>query len=622
MSEESHSISKKYQLTEKQKSAVISSSKKIAVIAGKTAVLTERICHLITQCNVGASEILALTFTNKAAKEMQKRVIANLGMAYDKLNIGTFHKLGLHILRAHSELIGYENDFEMASPKIKNDILREILYNASNLSQISYMISCIKNGINDYIAEMDYEIYEKYNTALKERGMLDLDDLICQTVLLLENNPQLCEYYQNCFKYICLDEFQDINIMQNKLIQLISNGNTNIFVVGDDDQCIYEWRGSAPQLLNDFIKDKNVEVIRLEDNFRSESSIVNISGNFIRNNANRIMKKFSPRKRTDESKKEKKIRYTNFKSDEAEGKSIALEIQRLQNEYAYSYEDFAILIRSQKQATIIAQQLKENGIPCYEHIHNDNGFNEFIRVLVSVNNIKKDKTILYAMNYPNRVIGNIAYKKLVEENGWQGVDNYQIYTNMRNSFVDFKNKDIFIARYDLLHNLNSERNSLKASEIIERLIKYYENEDLNVNEEKRLKIALAKETYEIAKKYESDVNTSTLQDFLDYLQFIMSAEDEAEIHENSVNIMTCHKAKGLEFPVVFIPGVQVGVFPNDYFVKDEKDLEQERRLFYVTMTRAIDLLYISCYDNPLYVPPSNSVIKKSFVAELSKDIFK
>lgn len=610
-------------LTEQQQKAVTTNSLKTAVIAGpgsgKTKVLTERICYLIKELMVDKDNILALTFTSRAANEMKKRVVDRLGSEYIGTEIMTFHKLGLNILRDNSELIGLRDGFDIATPFIKYNIIKELLkenfIDNNKINLILQNISYIKNGIE--IRDHDsLFIYDIYNKKLNEQKLLDLDDFIIKTVELLENNTEIRQIYHRKYRYVLIDEFQDINIPQENMLKLLTNEETNIFLVGDDDQCIYEWRGSSPQILNDFISKQNVEVIRLEDNFRSDSDIVNLSEGFIKNNLRRIRKKVFSRKKDNDSFV-KKIHYKKLNSAEQEGEEIAKQINELKNKNGYQNGDFAILVRSQKQIPSIIEALQKKDIPYSENKTKDVNFINFIRVLMTVNNFNADKNIMLAINFPNRVIGNVTYRNIKNKYLWSTLTINGVLKNMYEMTDDFTNSNIFKARYKLLKNLYENKSQYAVSELIEQIILYYKSEDYMPSEEKNINIKLSEQVLEIAKKYSVECGESdTLQDFIDYLQFVLQSDDETEIDSEKVNIMTCHKAKGLEFPVVFIPGVQLGIFPNDYFVKTESDLEQERRLFYVTMTRAINYLYITCYENPLYIPPENSIIKRSFITEI------
>ncbi|MBQ2897925.1 MAG: ATP-dependent helicase [Clostridia bacterium] len=618
-------------LTEKQCKAVVTESKKTAVVAGpgsgKTRVLTERICYLISEKGVNPSQILALTFTNKAANEMRKRVLDRLGAECNFVGIKTFHKLGLELLRNYCELINYESEFEIADPSTKNNIIREILNDENipknRIVELAQKISYIKNGLDVSDRETS-EVFEKYNQELERKGMFDLDDFIWRSVPLLKERPLIQQQYHDKFKYILVDEYQDINFLQKEFIDLICGNEAEIFVVGDDDQCIYEWRGSSPSLLREFVKGEDVEVIRLEDNFRSEKEIVELSDVLIKNNFQRIIKAVtSKKKNSDKALMKDKIKYGNYPSDAEEARAITNAIIKLNKENAYDFGDIAILVRTNKQVAAITEIFEKNKIPYIEYTQGDNGFIEFIKVILTVNNFRSSKNIYSAINFPNRIIGNIAYKKLVDENGWKGSNNSDVFRKLYLSDIDFKNRNLFKARYELLKSLSEEKSDLSSVEIIKKLLDYYTFEDAKKSTERNKHIEQVEQILAIAEKYEEDFQaTANIQEFIDFLQLTLQNEDEPSLSNGKVNIMTCHKAKGLEFPVVFIPGVQVGVFPNDFFVHNKADLEQERRLFYVTMTRAIDFLFITSYDNPLYVAPTNSVIKRSFISEISKGLSK
>lgn len=620
----------KIQMTELQRKAVESNARKIAVVAGpgsgKTRVLTERICNLIVNCNVESKNILALTFTNKAAAEMEKRTRERLNNDIKTPRISTFHKFGIDVLREFAYLSGYSNDFEIITPTEKNTILRDMLEDEgialNEIMNISRNITYIKNGM-----EVDHgvtlELVDKYNNFIWKKNAFDLDDLVYKTLDLLKKNPSVREVYQNKYRYILIDEYQDINTIQKQVIDLICNEETNIFIVGDDDQCIYEWRGSTPDLLGSFIKQEDVEVIRLEENFRSDNSIVKLSDSFIAKNLNRIKKRAISRKKVEISVgKERKISFQKYSSRETEAEAICKTIEKLVKKENMQFGEFAILVRQQGQSNTIANALKENNIPFHEHTGNDERYLEIIRVLMFIENPQNDKYIVGAFNYPKRAIGNSVYKQLVESNGWGKLSLNKIFKNIYDFGEEFKNSEIFKARYELLHDLHRRKEKMKASEVLSELACHYSIEK-KYGVEAELKLKTMEQIIDVAREFEKgmneDISQCGVRSFIDYLQCTLQNEDEPEINVDSVNIMTCHKAKGLEFPAVFIPGVQVGIFPNDFFVKTSNDLEQERRLFYVSMTRAINFLFLSSNDNPFYVPV-DSIIERSFIAELIENL--
>jgi len=622
------SESKIITLTQKQQQAVESKSKRIAVVAGpgsgKTRVLTERICHLVKNMGVKESQILALSYSTKAAKEVRKRLKDQLGDKYYKVSTKTFHSFGLQIIRENIDLLGYTSDFEILNSSVRNKILRKILNNNNidekELLEYSQKISRIKNG--EILSEPTLvKIFELYNLELNHANTIDFDDMICLPLKLFKDHPQICESYRREYSHILIDEVQDLNEYQVQMIQAILKDDTSLFVVGDDDQCIYEWRGAKPDYLKNLVNDSNIEVIKLEDNFRSDSSIVNISDSLIGHNSLRIKKNTTARKiyKTSINTPINATVAKRFNTPEDEAKFIASEIFALVDTGAYGYGDFAILVRKSLQSGVIKTALEKYGIPCYEQTTESTEYDEFIQVLRTISNIEKKNGINRAVNFPIMIMDNFTYTETIEKfNISRELSVSEVFEVLNDNGMEFEDSDIFRARYGVIKELSEKISVLSVSEIISQLYEFYVREPFANSKKAKEKLTHVQNLFDVAKEFEKTFeNTETpnppLKEFLDYIS--LSSQDESSENnvESAVNLMTCHKSKGLEFPVVFIPGVQVGVFPNNYFINSKEDLEAERRLFYVSMTRAINKLYITCYDDPI---KGEGLIKKGFLAEI------
>lgn len=619
-------------LTPQQSRAVKSESRQIVVVAGpgsgKTRVITERICYLANERNVPVGEILALSFTTKAANEMRKRLSGRILEGSTNLNVRTFHSFGLQILRTYGDLLGYQDDFGIISNTTKNKYLRDILgrlgIERREISAYGNAISRVKNSLPVDSASMPKldDVFSQYENKLKESNLVDLDDMIHKALILL-NDARVKKYYSGLFSHVMIDEFQDVNLPQIHMLQAIVGPKTNTFMVGDDDQCIYEWRGSKPQYISRYAKaGDRVELIKLEDNYRSEGPIVNLSSDFIQHNKNRIAKSLISKKRSP-AQNESKVsqpQFLRFPSEVHQAEFFAKEILKLSNRYAYNNGDFAILVRSSKQADIIKEVLTNANIPYIDQQSGETGYDAFIQVLRTIRNINQKGNLARAVNYPTRTIDNILFADLKEQYNIQGMSTQEAFCYLNGTNDSFENSDLFRSRYQIICDLHSRCETMESSAIIKELLNYYEFERCSGLTEARNKLSYAHRLSEIAEEFEVTQTDGTLSsnidDFLDYLEISLQDENSAEKFKSSVNIMTCHKAKGLEFPVVFIPGVQVGVFPNDYFIKTESQLEEERRLFYVTMTRAMDHLYVTCYDNPLFSIHPGSIVSKGFIAEI------
>lgn len=619
-------------LTPQQDRAVKTTARQVVVVAGpgsgKTRVITERICYLTNELNIPAREILALSFTAKAANEMRKRISGRIHQGASGMNVRTFHSFGLQVLRTHGDLLGYQDDFGIISNTAKNKYLRDILgklgIEGRELSAYAYAVSKAKNGLpnDEYTPRRFEEVFARYEDKLREANLVDLDDMLHKALLLL-NDPQVKSHYSGLYSHVMVDEFQDVNLPQIHMLKAIVGSNTNTFLVGDDDQCIYEWRGSKPRYITAYANaGDRVELIKLEDNYRSEGSIVSLSSDFIQHNKNRIAKSMTPKRNTSVPRitNTNAAKFLRFSSEDHQARFFAREIDRLTDQYAYSKGDFAILVRSSKQADVIKDALADANIPYIDQQSGETGYDSFIQVLHTIRKLDQKGNLARAVNFPTRAMDHILFAELKEKYDISEMSTPEAFCYLFGSNESFEDSDLFRARYRLLSDLHSRYEAMDVTTIIEELLNYYSSERCAGTNEARNKISFVHHLLEIAAEFENaqtnDSLSSNLDEFLDYLEMSLQDDHSAEHFNSAVNIMTCHKAKGLEFPVVFIPGVQLGVFPNDFFIRTEAQLEEERRLFYVTMTRAMDHLYVTCYDDPLFNPRPGSVVTKGFIAEI------
>lgn len=597
-----------------------SNSQYIAIIAGagsgKTKTLTERICHLITEKGVKPEEILALTFTSKAAQEMKKRVINNLGNKAKGIWIKTFHSFGLELLRMYSEYTGLADKFEIVDSSAKLSYVKNII----NKQKVTLepkdtvqIISKIKNKITSCVNSF-LGIFNDYNRVLRENNYVDLDDMIWMTVNLIKENPSVQDYLHNRFKHILIDEFQDTNDIQNEMVNLMLSPKASLCVVGDDDQCIYEWRGSKPQYIKEFANRKDVEKIFLKDNFRSQKYVVDISNKFISHNSDRLEKQMYP-----QLPSKTKPEFYKVENDVKEAQLVSSIIKKLFDSGEYRYKDISILIRSSKQLQTLTSVMRNNSIPYTTKQEDANiEFMSFIRVLYAVIDYKLNNNISRAINFPNTSLSNFVYMDLVDDYKLNHLSVIEALKYLYESDIEWKECDLFRNRYKFITLLNQKAKDKnhKTTEILKEIYDFYKSENINT-ESYTNKLKYVENTLEIAEDWEKSTEKCSLQAFIDYIVCAIENEDEIVTNEqdDEVSILTCHRAKGLEFPVVIIPGVHVGSFPNDFFIHSESDLEQERRLFYVAMTRAVDRLYITCYQNP-YGSNQSSVVRKGFISEI------
>lgn len=610
----------KLRLTEEQEKAVKSNSQYIAIIAGagsgKTKTLTERICYLVTEKGVKPEEILALTFTSKAAQEMKKRVIANLGDNAKGIWIKTFHSFGLELLRMYNEYTGLADKFEIVDSSAKLNYVKTIINKQKVLLEPKdtvQVISKIKNKITDCVKSF-LGIFDDYNRVLHENNVVDLDDMIWMTVKLIKDNPPVQNYLHHRFKHVLIDEFQDTNDIQNEMIDLMLSKEASLCVVGDDDQCIYEWRGSKPQYIRSFANRKDVETIFLGENFRSQKYVVDIANKFISHNQDRIEKRMYP-----QLSPKSKPEFYKAENEEKEAQIISSIIKRLYSSGEYRYKDIAILIRSSKQMQTLTSTLRNNTIPFSTKQEDSNvEFMSFVRVLYAIIDYRLNNNISRAVNFPNISLSNMTYMDLVDDYKLNNLTVVDALEHLYKSDIKWKDCELFRARYKFILSLNEKIKNKKhiTTEILNEVYCFYKSE--NIKTETYLnKLKHVENTIQIAEDWEKSTEKCNIQAFVDYLVCAMENEDELFTNErdDEVVVLTCHRAKGLEFPVVIIPGVHVGSFPNDFFIHSENDLEQERRLFYVALTRAVDRLYITCYQNP-YGTGSNSLVRKGFVSEI------
>lgn len=605
------------ELTESQQQAVDCSDKYIVTVAGpgsgKTRVLTERITKLVIQDGVKENKILALSFSSKAANEVRKRLKQTLGIRASRIQAKTFHSFGLGVIRQNCDLLGYHDGVEIINSTGKYRILRNLLnpkssktspvnifheLTSADIQYYAQEISRIKAG-EKAIDQSIQQLCNLYNQELKRGGYIDFDDMVGLPRKLFMTYPDIRAAYKQRFEHVLIDEVQDVNAWQVDMIRGIVGPQTNLFVVGDDDQCIYEWRGAIPSYIKGLVHNDAFTVIRLGDNFRSETAIVKASASFISRNLDRIEKSVHPRKKRNTSiTSSTSARW--LRDVQAEAQYIAKTINDLVLDGTYNYADITILARSHKQFQPIINALNNTGIPV--HAQNDEShYDRFIHVLQAISDIKRQGTINRAVNYPNQIMDNFLYQDLRETfhipNEWSV---YEAFEYLCVSDLRFDDCELFRSRFELIRELNAKASLLTVSEIIRRLYDHYMSEEGKQSVDQSSMYAMLELAVDFDKGYtpSGDESVKAIDSFLDFIRLSQEDDSANETDEDAVTLMTCHRSKGLEFPVVFIPGVQCGTFPDDKFINTNADLEAERRLLYVSMTRAIDKLYLTCNDDP------------------------
>ncbi len=629
-------------LSESQKKAVECENKYIAVIAGpgsgKTRVLTERVRYLVMEKEVPEKQILVLSFSSKAANEVRKRLKNQIGIRACRIEVKTFHSFGLQIIRQYADLLGLTSDLEILDETGRYKVIRGIMElmkkrcnNApplSNIQSVAQEISDYKSGLifggNQIKAFVD-----AYDKELRRGNYIDFDDMVALPRYLLTKFPDIRAAYKRRYQHVLVDEVQDVNTYQIDVIRGLIGNATTFFVVGDDDQCIYEWRGAEPSFLKNIAENPEFTVIQLEENYRSGTSIVKSSASFISRNMNRIIKHITARKKNREITSSTHAYW--LEDEKAEADFISKKIQSLVEEECYSYSDITILVRNHKQIPPIKAALLIDHIPC-SCLEDMSHYDSFLPVLRAITNIEKKGMINRAVNFPNRVMDNFLYMDLKEKYHLpDDMPVLKVFDYLNDLDDQFTDCEFFRARYQLIKNLSSKVQYMSASEIVNRLIDYYSSEESR-SKEKQLDDAysIANLAVEFDKGYGASPNKdiSPLSEFLDYIMLAQEDKSEESNQDESVNLMTCHRSKGLEFPVVFIAGVQCGTFPDDKFITSAAAVEAERRLLYVSMTRAIDRLYITCNDNPyagkrVYDKDGRLIVSfKGFLADIPDLVFK
>ena len=601
-------------MNDNQLKAILKTEGAVMVIAGagsgKTRVLTNRIAYLIAEKNILESNILAITFTNKAAKEMKERIYALVGETSKYIWINTFHSMCVRILRQHIELLGYNKNFTILDTSEQKTIIKNIVKNL-NLSEDSYqpanVLKIISNSKNNMITVKQLreqsrfgfmkniaEIYAHYQSYLKKNSVLDFDDLMLKTITLFTKHPEVLAIYQNKFEYIHVDEYQDTNVIQYKLIKMLSAVHKNVCVVGDDDQSIYSWRGACSDNIINFEKDyDNVELIFLDQNYRSNSTILDAANAVIKNNTDRKEKAL-----WSENKGGGKISVYAASNDKDETDDIANKISELKKE-GIAYKDIAILYR----ANYLSRQMENSclafGIP-YKLI----GSLKFlqrqeVRDLLAYLNVVVNRADEFSLrriiNVPKRGIGASSMDKIDNYASQYGITLFESLKNIEDIGVSKK----IVTNIHLLTNLIEKYSEIDKYSINELIIGIYKDSGYeNMLKESNdayaeSRIENISELVSSAKQF-SSMNDSLI-DFISEMSLTSDADDENE--DDSVVLSTIHASKGLEYKVVFIMGLEENLFPSIRDAEssaDEKNkMEEERRLAYVAITRAKEKLFMS-----------------------------
>lgn len=590
------------ELNKEQQKAVLVSSGPLLILAGagsgKTRVLTTKVAYLIENLGVNPYNILAITFTNKAAKEMSERLLGMIGVVSKQAQVSTFHSFGLKILRENCSNLGYNSNFIIMDSDDTLTIIKRILKQL-NLDSKIYNPSAIRNKIsgckNELMEPQDYEkyaasdfekvvlkVYEIYQRTLKQNNSVDFDDLLVLPIKLFKNFPDVLDKYQERFKYILIDEYQDTNKAQYVLTKLISAKYRNICVVGDVDQSIYGFRGANYRNILNFEKDyKDAITIKLEQNYRSTNNILEAANSVIKNNKERKSKNLW----SDKGKGEK-ITYFRAFNERDEAFYVIREIKKLLAK-GIKYEDIAVLYRTNAQSRIMEEELLKENLPYRVvgsfYFYSRKEIKDLIAYLRLIYNDKDDISLLRVINTPKRGIGNKTISNLVNMANIENKSIYEVISSGKE--LEFKK---------VIEDLKEISKNITLTELVDKILdvsgirEEYKNEK---SLEADIRLENLEEFKSITKSFEEQYGLVSLEDFLLEISLV-SDVNEYKDDKNRISLMTVHSVKGLEFDYVFVIGLEEGIFPHINSLLDNSEIEEERRLMYVAITRARKKLYL------------------------------
>lgn len=599
--------------------------------SGKTRVLTHRVAYLIEQGLCNPWEILVVTFTNKAAKEMKERVESLVGENVKVEWLGTFHSICVRILKRDIEYLGYSKDFNIIDEQDKQKLIKQILkdlkidedkFSASSIaSSISKAKDELKTAVDyereasgDYKEEQIAKVYREYQALLKKNNSVDFDDLIFLTVRLFEENPSRLEYWQNKFKYILVDEYQDTNHAQFKIIYMLAGASGNVCVVGDESQSIYGFRGADISNILEFEKAyKDAKVVKLEQNYRSTKTVLAAANAVIKNNKSKIDKSLWT-----ENDDGDKIDLFFAKNEYDEGQYIVDTIDKMARDNKYNYSDFVVLYRTNAQSRAIEEVFMREGTP-YRIIgglkfYSRKEIKDIISYLKLINNPKDNVSFTRVINEPKRGIGDTTVDKIREIAENSGTSMFEVLENDI-QVAGFRCSAKLIEFRDIIKSIrDSVSMGLSNADTIDKVLSltgYMHELEIDKSKESDSRIENIKELVGVAKNFDEESADNALGDFLDSIALV-SDIDNLDESESAVTLMTMHNAKGLEYPVVFMVGMEEGLFPSRRAI-DEDNVEEERRLCYVGITRAEKHLTLTMakqrtmYGSTTYTVPSRFV---------------
>ncbi len=628
-------------LNDKQIEAVKAIDGPVLVISGpgsgKTRCLTHRVAYLISQ-GTRPGSILSITFTNKAANEMKERIDSLLKVKSAQPVIGTFHSICLRILRKEIPLLGYKSNFSIFDTNDQLSLVKRVMTNLEidskqyNPRLILNKISKLKTGLifpenynpTEFFTKIVSRVYNNYQAELKKMNGLDFDDLIVLTVKIFKQNPDILEKYQSFWKYILVDEYQDTSHDQYTLVNLLASKNKNIFAIGDDAQSIYAFRDADIRNILNFQKDyPDAKVIFLEQNYRSTKTILAAAQNIISNNQTQV-----PKELWTENTKGEKIHVKETLNERAEAEFITDKMDQLMEKDGYKIQDFTILYRTHAQSRAIEEELITRGFP-YQIIGGIRFYERkeikdilsYLRFMINPTDLISFERIY---NVPTRGIGETTFNKITAINEKDLIHSVGVLakekgdTKQAKSLLEFKK---------LLTDLSEKKNDKNLTSVIKYVIKRVGYEDYlkalvakkELYDNTADKMENLKELLTVAKKYDTLNGEEGIEKFLEEIALLQD-NDKLKDSANKITLMTIHSSKGLEFPVVFIAGMEEGLFPHSRTTLAPLELEEERRLCYVAITRAKDRLVMTYTKYRTIFGSTQSNLPSRFIQEMPQDI--
>ncbi|NEW63291.1 DNA helicase PcrA [Granulicatella sp. zg-ZJ] len=613
-------------MNERQKEAVQHTEGPLLIMAGagsgKTRVLTHRIAYLVEEKHINPWNILAITFTNKAAKEMKERLELLVGHVTRDMWVSTFHSMCVRILRREAELIGYSRQFSIADTSEQKTLMKRVIkergYDPKKVNEkvLLSVISDAKNQLltpermkeeaSTWFEDVIADCYQDYQNLLMKNQLFDFDDLIMKTVELFEQYPDVLSYYQQKFHYIHVDEYQDTNKTQYTLVRQLSRYFKNICVVGDADQSIYGWRGADMSNILNFEKDfPNAKTVLLEQNYRSTKTILNAANNVIDNNQERVAKTLWTQNDTGDT-----ITLYNAFSEKDEASYVAQKIKQLQTEKVYvsKYNDIAVLYRTNAQSRSLEEAFMQYAIPYkiygglrfYDRLE----IKDILAYLRLIDNPKDDLSFERVVNVPKRSVGKTSLEKLASFARERNYSLFEATEHLEETGLGTKAKNGILSFVTLIKKCQIALEESTITQLLDMLLEksgYTECLEMEGTLEAQARLENIQEFKSVTKTFDEQLQTENLEDIEEVISpltrflsdFALDGTlEEDETNEHYVTLMTLHAAKGLEFPVVFIVGMEETIFPSSRSVFEE-DIEEERRLMYVGMTRAEKKLFLT-----------------------------